>query len=145
MRRSIQKGFTLIELMIVVAIIGILATIALPQYTQYTKKAKFTAVVTLVDSLKTDVTICAQNNNYNLVPCVGGASGVGWDVKANFNTAVGDVASITTTSPGVITGTAITGNGLNGETYILSAASVGSDGISWTVSGTCKTNPPAIC
>jgi type IV pilus assembly protein PilA len=144
MRRSIQKGFTLIELMIVVAIIGILAAIALPQYTQYTKKAKFTAVVNLADSLKTDVATCAQNSNYNLVPCIGGASGIGWEVKADSTTAVGDVASITTTTPGKITGTAIVGNGLNGETYILAATSLGSDGIKWDVSGTCKTSP-AIC
>jgi type IV pilus assembly protein PilA len=144
MRRFIQKGFTLIELMIVVAIIGILAAIALPQYTQYTKKAKFTAVVNLADSLKTSVAICSQNNNYNLVPCVGGASGIGWEVKANSTAAVGDVASIVTTTPGKITGTAIAGNGLNGETYVLTANSLGSAGIEWAVGGTCKTSP-AIC
>jgi type IV pilus assembly protein PilA len=55
MKRSIQKGFTLIELMIVVAIIGILAAVALPAYQDYTKRAKVTEGISLASSAKTAV------------------------------------------------------------------------------------------
>ena len=55
MKRTMQQGFTLIELMIVVAIIGILAAVALPAYQDYTKRAKMTEVIAFVAAAKTGV------------------------------------------------------------------------------------------
>ena len=55
MTKNVQKGFTLIELMIVVAIIGILAAIAIPAYSDYTKRAKVTELVTAGSACKASV------------------------------------------------------------------------------------------
>lgn len=62
MKRSMQKGFTLIELMIVVAIIGILAAVALPAYQDYTVRAKVSEVILAASGAKTAVAEAAQVN-----------------------------------------------------------------------------------
>ena len=61
--RNVQKGFTLIELMIVVAIIGILAAVALPAYQDYTKRAKMVEVINFMASGKTGVSEAYANSN----------------------------------------------------------------------------------
>jgi len=62
-----KNGFTLIELMIVIAIIGILAAVAIPQYSQYTKRAKFSEVKLAVSPIKTAVEVCFQRNAGDLL------------------------------------------------------------------------------
>ena len=127
-----QSGFTLIELMIVVAIIGILAAVALPAYQDYTKRAKFSEVVIGTSGLKTAVEICAQDLG-TVTGCTDAASGPGWAIGAVA--AAGYISTITTTN-GVITATAVSANGLNGETYVLTPTFAAGK-TTWAKSGTC--------
>ena len=63
MKRNLQKGFTLIELMIVVAIIGILAAVALPAYQDYTKRAKLSEVILAASACRTGISEIYQTAN----------------------------------------------------------------------------------
>lgn len=132
--KRVQQGFTLIELMIVVAIIGILAAVAIPQYQDYTKKAKIGNALTAVDSIKTAVALCIQEAAGDKAVCDAGSNGV--PAAADF-TPTKEVASVNVTD-GAITATlaaANLGTNLNGKTitWTPNAAANGS-AVTWTVS-----------
>ncbi|WP_423220933.1 pilin [Aeromonas allosaccharophila] len=134
-----QSGFTLIELMIVVAIVAILAAIALPAYQTYTKKAKFTEVVAATGSLKTAVEVCF-NANGDMTKCLtAGTNGI--PTIAGYPK--GFVASLTlAAAPSNASAAAITATAtsdLDDDTYILTGEN-DNGAVKWTKSGTCTTS-----
>jgi type IV pilus assembly protein PilA len=97
--KSLQKGFTLIELMIVVAIIGILAAVALPAYQDYTIRAKMSEVILGMSACRTSITEVYQSG-----PTVAPAAGQ-WGCEVGATQATKYVAGITTSINGVVTAT----------------------------------------
>ena len=108
--KRVQQGFTLIELMIVVAIIGVLAAVALPAYQDYTKKAKMSEVVLAASSCRTAVTEAFQSSS-----TLPGADGFGCESSTASSKYV---SKIETTAQGVIKITA-TGIGTGIDNKIL--------------------------
>ncbi len=103
--RRLQYGFTLIELMIVVAIIGILAAVALPAYQDYTIRAKVTELVLTASGFKTSIATKSQSDGTLA------SSGVGLTVSTGGRVASGsvtDAALITVAGNAATIGTAVT-------------------------------------
>lgn len=130
MKQKVQKGFTLIELMIVIAIIGILAAVAVPQYGQYTKRAKFVGeIVNQTAPFKAAVSLCINDLN-TATGCAHNTNNIPDQLGV-----VGALASLTA-ADGVITATG--GTEVDALTYILTPTyTAGSNTLAWAVSGTC--------
>lgn len=131
MMQRAQSGFTLIELMIVVAIIGILAAVAIPAYQDYTKKSRFSEVQGLAEGLKGLIATCASEEAGAFTNCDSGSNGL----PAAITTATTNTASLSVTD-GVITGTATAL--ADGVTTILSPTFQSTTSIiTWVNSGSC--------
>ena len=135
-----QAGFTLIELMIVVAIIGILAAIAVPQYQQYTKKARFTEVTQSTQTRKLEVEACIQKiavaAGVGAPGCTGGTNDIAADVAKGFSNVVDGIAVL----DGVITVTPVAANGIKATDTLIMTPTVSANSITWANTGGCVAN-----
>jgi type IV pilus assembly protein PilA len=147
MKRQLQQGFTLIELMIVVAIIGILAAVALPAYQDYTKRAKMSEVVLAASACRTTITEVYQTGSITN-PGAGN-----WGCEST-TAASKYVASVNTGINGEITVTAQGFNDtaidtmvvtlvpyLDNTTAMSSASNIGKPIFKWVCGGTGTTIP----
>lgn len=124
--RKMQEGFTLIELMIVVAIIGILAAIAIPAYQDYTIRAKVSEPITFLDSAK--VSVAEYYQSQGTMPTTQSAAGVRDSSSQYIQSVVyapsGSDAQITVKLQNL-------GSGLNGDTIIMTGTPNAQGVIKW--------------
>ena len=126
MKHSMQKGFTLIELMIVVAIIGILAAVALPAYQDYTVRAKVSEVILAASSAKVAVAEAAAANGSMEAASITVAT------QASKYVASVSYANGGNASTGIITAVARGDNAITGKGVQFSGALAANGQVVWT-------------
>lgn len=139
--KQVQKGFTLIELMIVVAIIGILAAVAIPAYQDYITKAKVSKVASAVASVQTAIASYAQENGGQAALTGVTPTWTSLGLDAAGATTTTEVTSISVGSGGVITAAmaaAVAGSACN----ITFTPAVGETALKWTVATNCASTTP---
>ena len=132
MNNKNQKGFTLIELMIVVAIIGILAAIALPAYQTYTARATYSEVISAASAAKTAVEVCAQTG----VPadCSGITVNAGWE-----NAPTVDSISLGGSAAAGYTVTVVPNevSGIEATDTLVLTGTISNGAVTWATTGGC--------
>jgi len=139
MKKSLQQGFTLIELMIVVAIIGILAAVAIPAYQDYTIKAKVSEATSLSSPARTAIGVACSDGT--LSSTLKQTTDLGLSVAASYSgkyTSSVTAAGTSTTAGTVTIVMKKIGSSVSAGQTIVYTAACGAGGTTWSISGTVK-------